>query len=177
MQSVRVGRVRNFHEEEVYSPFLLKWWRSFNKGIPYVVGHTLSSFQLYEDENSENGHDVVLYGKMTRGRFADFNRVKVYGKPDHSNSIVAKQIINLNSQSAVGVNYLLPAWAVRVITAVILLVLITTIYTVVTTDWEAMIENAVNNFMALLLSLVEPLLLLLIVIVTLWFMISSFFRR
>lgn len=175
--SVTVGRVRNFHEEEVYSPFLMKWFRSFFKGVPFVFGHTLNTFQLYEDDHSETGYDVVFYGKMTRGRFTDFNRVKVYGKPDHSNSIVAKQIINLNSRSAVGVNYLFSAFLVRIITAVLLCLILSSLYAIVAIDWGAMVENTVNTFLEFLLSLVQPIMLLLIVGFTLWFMIRGIFRR
>ncbi|MEK4069000.1 hypothetical protein [Peribacillus sp. FSL R5-0717] len=107
------GEVRNFHEDEVKTNFIKQWFISVITGAPFVRDGNINSFEVLDEDG--NSFNVVLYGKMVRGRFQEYSRVKVFGSRGLHNTIVANSIKTLNSQSRVRTNFSIPATFIRLI--------------------------------------------------------------
>ena len=67
-------------------------------------------------KGNQRAHEVIIYGRITRGRINEDDIVRVVGKRDRYNSIVAHSIENPNSGTIVSVENALSAHAVRIIT-------------------------------------------------------------
>jgi hypothetical protein len=169
---VAEGVVRNFHEDVMQSKPLQHWFRSLINGNPFVSDGTSYSFEVL-DQSTGMAHHAVLYGKIIRGRFQDHTRIKVFGKRDRSNSILAHAVENLNSNTSVQLNRALSATAVRWITGLVIAVLI---YFVAFVDWLELLNTAVNGILGFIGQLFTAILPLIIVIGVLWFMVRKFWR-
>lgn len=165
------GTVRNFHEDIIQTNPVKQWILSLRKGCHFVLDGNIYTFDI--DDPKGDIHSVILYGKVVRGRFQDHSYIRVYGTQDRHNTIIAKQIENLGSNSSVAVNKTLSGLAVRTITGLIVSFLL---YFVLFADFTNLLQNlsaGVTNFIISVLSAIFPLI---IIGVVAWIWIRKFFR-
>lgn len=167
------GEVDNFNEEVIQEHFITKWFDSIFKGIPFSRREgVINTFHVY-DEVGE-GHEVILYGKILRGKIGNHNLVKVTGKRDQHGAVVARYVENLNSKTTVSVKGTTSANSVRLFT---LLCFIVVLYLVFGVNWVGLINSIVTGTMNLFFWLLNALLPLIIVIGVLWFGFRKIRRR
>lgn len=75
---------------------------SFINGMPYSKNGEFTVFQICEVDSAgrpikNKAHSIKVFGKITSGQLQTNNEVQVIGYRDKNNIIVAKKIINLNS--------------------------------------------------------------------------------
>lgn len=167
------GQVLHFREEVLPSSFLKRWFSSFFKGIPYSNDSVINSFQLYQDRE---GYEILLFGRIIQGKIADGNDVKVYGKRNRYNSIIARSVVNLNSNAVVVIHAGINSFFVRLITILVTLLLCSCIYFVITFNWISFIEYLADKILEFLLAVFLEILPIIIVLWGLWWMIKKLFR-
>lgn len=97
------GTVINFSQQEVKTFFITKLFRSLFKGLPYCYGNTINTFQI-EHDGKNNIDEMILYGKIVRGRISKGNRIKAIGIREKSGSFIAKKIFNETSNISIKTN-------------------------------------------------------------------------
>ncbi|WNS77438.1 hypothetical protein RRV45_10775 [Bacillus sp. DTU_2020_1000418_1_SI_GHA_SEK_038] len=165
------GTVRNFHEDIIKTNPVKQWFLSLRKGCHFVRDGNICTFDV--DDPKGDIHSVILYGKVIRGRFQDHSYIRVYGTQDRHNTIVAKQIENLGSNSSVAVNKTLSSLAVRVITGLIAIFLL---YFILFVDLSTLLQSlsaGITNFVVSVLSAIFPLIIIGFVF---WMLIRKFFK-
>lgn len=168
------GQVSNFHEEVIAGKTFGRWLDSCTKGIPFMKDGYMNTFQVYDQDGE--GHEVVLYGKILRGKIGDHNLVQVFGKRDRHGTVVAKRIENLNSNTTVSVNSGMSANSVRFLTAIIIFLLFSIINFAISFDWIGFVNYAVAVVLNFLTNIFIAVLPLIIVLFGIWIMIKKFFR-
>ncbi|MFJ7994711.1 hypothetical protein ACIQY5_21550 [Peribacillus frigoritolerans] len=132
------GEVRNFHEDEVKTNFIKQWFISVITGAPFVRDGNINSFEVLADDGKI--FNIVLYGKMVRGRFQEYSRVKVFGSKGLHNTIVANSIKNLNSQSRVRTNFSIPSTIIRLASLIIFYYLYGFVMFLTEVNWVSIIS-------------------------------------
>lgn len=104
------GNVRNYKEEECKSFIMERWFRTLFTMVPFTTDDTVHTFQVYQGWNAANTSnavcdEVIVYGKITRGKINIDNTVRVWGKRDKSNSIVVTKIYNVSSDTNLNIRY------------------------------------------------------------------------
>lgn len=172
------GIVRNFNEDFIKTNIVKQWFLSLRKGCSFVTDGNIYSFDVME--NNGDIHSVVLYGKVIRGRFQDHSRVRVYGKHDRSGTIIANQIENLGSNSAVQMNKALSNISVKILTGLMLFIIG---YLVFFVDYMHLFDVVLSSIFSLISAIVSfifstlyALIPLIIILLVLWFMIRKIFK-
>jgi hypothetical protein len=165
------GTVRNFHEDIVQMNVVNQWFLALRKGCPFVRDGNICNFEVV-DANGQV-HSVVMYGKIIRGRFQEHSMIRVFGKRDRHNTMIAKSIENLSSNSKVKVNKAVSNSIVRIISMLTVLVLY---YLVFMVDYISLLEAMATSVTSLLLAVISALLPIVIMVLILWFFLKKLFR-
>ncbi len=168
------GQVSNFQEDVIPGKMLGRWFDACIKGIPFMKDGYMNTFQVYDQDGE--GHEVVVYGKIVRGKIGDHNLVQVFGKRDRHGTVVAKHIENLNSNTTVSVNSGMSANSVRFLTAIIIFLLFSIINFVISFDWIGLVNLVVSVILTFLSNIFVAILPLIIVLFGIWIMIKKVFR-
>ncbi|MED3997545.1 hypothetical protein P4647_23415 [Peribacillus frigoritolerans] len=161
------GTVRNFHEDIVQMNFVSQWFLALLKGCPFVLDGNICNFELVDSSGQVN--NVVMYGKIIRGRFQDHSTIKVFGKRDRHNTIIAKSVENLSSNSKVKVNKAVSNGIVRIISSMVFLLLF---YLVFMVDYISLLIS-IKKW---LLAVISALLPIVILLIFLWFCLKKLFK-
>lgn len=171
------GVVRNYLEQEVPTFMVAKIVRCLFHQIPYVHSNVNNTFQIYEDWESSTAVEIMIYGKIARGKILDNNRVKVWARRTKSGTYIATKIYNESTNSYIKINH-----AINSVTMwFILIVLIILIYQLFKLNWFDIFISIVMFIVNLLISLVTFLFSifgpLLIVLLIGWLMIRTVFKK
>lgn len=165
------GTVRNFNEDIIKTNPVKQWVLSLRKGCHFVRDGNICTFDV--DDPTGSVHSVILYGKVIRGRFQNHSYIRVYGKQDRHNTIVAKKIENLGSNSSVAVNKTLSSLSVRVITSLMTILLL---YFILFVDFRNLLQSFSAGITNLVFSVLSAILPLLIIGGIIWIWVRKFFR-
>ncbi|MBD8070707.1 hypothetical protein [Bacillus sp. PS06] len=168
------GQVHNFREEILPLKFFERWMNSLTKGVPFVKDGYVNTFQVYDQ--SRKGTEVVLYGKILRGKVADNNRVRVYGMRDNYGTLVAQGVENVDSKTIASVNSIMSAGIVRFISLFLLFFVISLVYFVYSFDWINFIDFIVAGAMNLVLQILMAVLPLILIVAFIWIGFKKIFR-
>lgn len=171
------GVVRNYLEQEVPTFMVAKIVRCLFYQIPYVHSNVNNTFQIYEDWESSTAVEIMIYGKIARGKILDNNRVKVWARRTKSGTYIATKIYNESTNSYIKINH-----AINSVTMwFVLIVLIILIYQLFKLNWFDIFISIVIFIVNLLISLVTFLFSifgpLLIVLLIGWLMIRTVFKK
>lgn len=129
-QPITCGITKNITLDNQKKSFLMKWFRTLFKGIPFTLDDDITMFQVFPDYTGTslnamgNACDqVIVYGRVKAGVVAENNDVEVYGHRDSSNNIVAKKIRNKASGTTVSPERTLsfvPVWIITIIVGIML---------------------------------------------------------
>lgn len=110
------GNISNLNTDVEQMPSVYRWFRAMFKCIPYNIHGDMTSFQVFEDYtgNATNqlgyaATQVIVYGKVNNGIISNNNDVKVYGKRDGNNHILADQIQNCATGGVIKPTDVIPA--------------------------------------------------------------------
>lgn len=121
------GVVRNIVEGKDPSGFLVRWFRSFISGTSFPMSDEQAEFQVFS--NWQNGNNaqgfaadkVIVYGHMQNNKPVQDNTVRVYGRRNKNNAIIAEVIENTTDGTRTEFQPApLPAMLVKVITLIVL---------------------------------------------------------
>ncbi len=117
------GKVSNLHRLEPSQVHrgLNRWMRSLFGGYPYATRRCAWVFSLVTDDFDAGKHKTVIVpGEIMNNTLGKGERVTVRGSLDGNGRLVAKSITNVDSDSEEEINYRLSAWAVRLITLLLI---------------------------------------------------------
>ena len=168
VETVR-GTVYNFYEEQSGRGIFYQLYQSIVYGVPFVPSGQVSTFQVQGSENGESyAHQVVLHGRIIRGRFSDNNVVRVEGRRDYSNTILARRVVNEATDSNVTLEFAVPAGVIRFLGAVFVMLVIYLFML----DWDV-IAQSLLDFIVNIVMLALPIIILIVVLL---FFIKRLFR-
>lgn len=159
------GQVRYFQEDVQESKLVQRWITAFMSGTPLARDQYINSFHVYDSNN--NGVEVIVPGKITKGKIADFNIVLVEGVRDTSGPLIASRVVNKNSNTVMQSNIWLSSSSVRFITFLMFAMAAIVLLTIVTTDWTAVgisLTNIVMNIVLQLIQIFLPFIILYFII-------------
>ncbi|MGH1143126.1 hypothetical protein [Bacillus pseudomycoides] len=165
------GVVRNFHEDIIEMNLIRQWLLALLKGCPFVKCGNICNFELL-DTNGQV-HSIIMYGKIIRGRFQEYSTIRVFGKWDRNNTMIARSMENLSSNSKVKVNKAISSNMVRVLSILVVSILYYLIFMV---DYISLIETITASIMTFLSAVILTLLPFMITFLVLWFLIKKLFR-
>lgn len=165
------GIVKNFFEQEISTFLVTKVFRSLFRGMPFVLSNTVNTFQVYGARRINSGDnrtstEVIIYGKIARGKLPVNNVVKVWGKKDRYGSVIAKKVYNNTSQTYLKINHSVSP----IIIWILFLTFIYIIYQLTQVNWDQVFADILSFIMMIIFGLV----LLYFIIV---FPIKSMFRK
>ena len=94
------GVIRNVVEGKDPKGFLVRWFRSFSHGLSFPMTDDQLEFQVFSNwatTNNAQGYSadkIIVYGKFQSGKPVQDNTVRVYGKRNKNNAIIAEVIEN-----------------------------------------------------------------------------------
>lgn len=125
------GVVRNIVEGKDPSGFLVRWLRSFVSGTSFPMSDEQAEFQVFSNwQNSNNAQGfaadkVIVYGHMQNNKPVQDNTVRVYGRRNKNNAIIAEVIENTTDGTRTEFQPApLPALLVKVITLIVLVLIV-----------------------------------------------------
>lgn len=133
------GIVRNIQESKDNSSVFERWMRAFSTGTPFAVTDDMIEFQVFSGwnsgVNSATGYaadKVIVYGTINSGKPVQDNSVRVYGKRDKGNAIIASAIENTTDGTYAQFKpEPIPAGVVKVITFLLLGLLAFVVYFII----------------------------------------------
>ncbi len=139
------GIVKNFFEQEISTFFITKLFRSLFLGLPFTLGNTVNTFQVYKgwglnSGDNQTGTEVIVYGKIAKGKLPENNVVKVWGKKDKNGTIIAKKIHNNTSNTYLKINHAISP----VVIWMLFLTVIYTIYRLTQVNWGQVFANMLS---------------------------------
>jgi hypothetical protein len=154
-EPIAEGIVKNFFEQEIPTFFVTKVARTLFRGLPYVHSNVVNTFQLYSgwgmnDGDNNNGEEVIVYGKIAKGKLPENNRVKVWGKWSKSGSIVATKIKNETSNTWVQINHSIHPAIIWLIVALLVFI----IYKISQINWGNVFSHILAAIMLILIVII-----------------------
>lgn len=129
-QPLTCGVIKNIMVDTPRKSALGKWFRTLFTGIPFSLSNEVTLFQVFPDPSGSplnmlgNACDqVIVYGKIKYGSLAENNDVEVYGRRDSNNYIIAREIRNKATGTAVRPEHtlgVLPVWIITILLAALL---------------------------------------------------------
>ena len=124
------GVVRNVVEGKDPVGLIGRWFRSLFSGVPFCLSDEQTEFQVFSNwtgSSNASGHaadKVIAYGKITSGKPVQDNTVRIYGKRDSNNAIIATGIENTTDGTFTVFNPApMPAVVVRIISLIVLILI------------------------------------------------------
>ena len=124
--NVQVGRAQELqcNRMQVRRGFLKAWFQSLIYGVPFYMGDTRNTFNLYPLDDNESGMDlgrqrcvmVTFFGPSDSGMIGSGQVMEVHGKFGPDRSFYASNIINRTNGTSVSVSAGLSGNVIRVIT-------------------------------------------------------------
>ena len=120
------GIVTGYEIEKDDTGFLGAWFKSLFFGIPFATKSEKHIFQLVTDEfdSYSSSVEVHMVGKINSGKINNGERVRVFGFKTGNGEYLAKKIIKINNNMRVTLKNAIPAFIIRLITILLLMMII-----------------------------------------------------
>lgn len=135
------GTVKNLRSEHLRESFFRRWGRTLFLGVPYFKYNEIQTFQLFSTNNASTAnpnlhscYEIIIYGQIKRGFLTDNNTVQVWGNKRSNNSVYARKIINVTSNTTTQTTDGIPtivAWILTFLVPALVVLIAGTYFTVV----------------------------------------------
>lgn len=127
-QPISEGITKNVVASSANRGIIEKLFTTLFQGIPFTMDPDILTFQTFPDYSgtalNASGtacDQIVLYGKINAGTISENNHVRVYGKRDSANQIIAERIENTASGAVIVPQRTISALWIRLMALAILL--------------------------------------------------------
>lgn len=135
------GTVKNLRSEHLRESFFRRWGRTLFLGVPYFKYNEIQTFQLFSTNNASTAnpnlhscYEIIIYGQIKRGFITDNNTVQVWGSKRSNNSVYARKIINVTSNTTTQTTDGIPtivAWILTILVPALVILIAGTYITIV----------------------------------------------